>query len=155
MGTPHRGSDSAYWFDFLARALHVAQFGSGTNTKLLPALQKNSEALGKISQQSIERLEKLMIRTFYETQKYLGFLVCSDTHKVAGPRLTSPKIVDKDSACMNLPNEKPPTPVSADHKTMCKFSDAESQKFRPVWMAIKELVDSSPRVSVPQPLICA
>src|SRR5271163_3830200 len=84
-----------------------------TNTKLLPALQKNSEALGKISQQSIERLEKLMIRTFYETQKYLGFLVCSDTHKVAGPRLTSPKIVDKDSACMNLPNEKPPTPISA------------------------------------------
>jgi hypothetical protein len=55
---------------------------------------------------------------------------------------------------MNLPNEKPPTPISADHKTMCKFSDAESQKFRPVWMAIKELVESSLRVSVPQPLIC-
>jgi hypothetical protein len=54
---------------------------------------------------------------------------------------------------MNLPNEKPPIPISADHKTMCKFSDAESQKFRPVWMAIKELVDSSLRVSVPQPLI--
>jgi hypothetical protein len=153
MGTPHRGSDSAYWFDFLARLLHTAQFGTGTNIRLLPALQKNSEALGKISQQSIERLEKLMIRTFYETQKYLGFLVCSDTQS-RRPRLTFPKIVDKDSACMNLPNEKPPTPISADHKTMCKFSDAESQKFRPVWMAIKELVDSSLRVSVPQPLIC-
>jgi hypothetical protein len=37
-----------------------------------------------ISQQSVERLEKLKIRTFYETEKYLGILVWSDSHKVAG-----------------------------------------------------------------------
>jgi hypothetical protein len=85
-----------------------------------------------------------------EVSWFLGMLRHSQSRR---PRLTSPKIVDKDSACMNLPNEKPPIPISADHKTMCKFSDAESQKFRPVWMAIKELVDSSLRVSVPQPLI--
>ena len=77
MGTPHRGADIAYWFGFLARACRAAQLGTGTNTKLLSALQKNSEALSNISEQSIERLAKLKIRTFYETQKYLGILVCS------------------------------------------------------------------------------
>jgi hypothetical protein len=155
MGTPHCGSESAYWFGFVGRALHVAQFGTGTNTKLLPALQKNSGALATISEQSIERLEKLEIKTFYETEKYLGVLVCWTlviySHWL---RLISPKIVDKSSACLKLPNEKPPIPISADHKTMCKFYDADIQKFKPVWIAIKELVDSSLEVLVPQPPIC-
>lgn len=52
------------------------------------------------------------------------------------------KIVDKDSARLNLPNEIAVGVAGADHKSICKFSRVESQKYSPIWKAIKKLVDS-------------
>jgi len=78
MGTPHRGSDVAFWTDFLARALHIAQFGAGTNKNLVSSLKKNSRLLSDISDQFVERSANLQIRTFYEMEKldYMNILVC-------------------------------------------------------------------------------
>jgi hypothetical protein len=48
-------------------------------------------------------------------------------------------VVDEDSAVLGLPNELV-IPVSADHRSMCRFSTAESQKYRPVEDAIVSVV---------------
>lgn len=81
MGTPHRGSSAASWTEFLARALHAAQLGTGTNTDLLSVLKKNSRTLSDITRQFIERGANLQIRTFYETEflEYMNCLVCRRT----------------------------------------------------------------------------
>ncbi|KAL8654315.1 MAG: hypothetical protein Q9226_003490 [Calogaya cf. arnoldii] len=128
LGTPHRGSDVAYWMGFVARAFQTAQLGTGTNSKLLEALEKNSSTLSNISQEFVERGAGLKIRTFYETEKmdYMNSLV-----------------VTADSARLNLPNEKLPVPIQANHRTMCKFADASSQKYRPVWKALSQLVEAA------------
>jgi hypothetical protein len=53
------------------------------------------------------------------------------------------QIVDKDSARLNLPNEIAVGVAGANHKSICKFSRADDQKYSPVWRAIKNLVDSA------------
>ena len=53
------------------------------------------------------------------------------------------QIVDKDSARLNLPNEIAVGVAGANHKSICKFGRADSQKYLPVWRAIKNLVDSA------------
>jgi hypothetical protein len=76
LGTPHRGSDAAYWATYVANVLKVLQLGRGTNTAFVSALQRNSTEFANISQQWIERAAPLKIRTFYETERLLGELVC-------------------------------------------------------------------------------
>ena len=51
--------------------------GTATNTGLLSDLRKNSETLGQISQQFVERGSALKMKTFYETIKlnYMKYLV--------------------------------------------------------------------------------
>ena len=44
-----------------------------------------------------------------------------------------------DSAILDLPNERP-IPVNANHREICKFSHAKSEKYRPVWVAISDMV---------------
>jgi hypothetical protein len=75
MGTPHRGSDIAYWAGFAAHALRVAQLGTGTNDSLLRALERKSKTLLDISQQFVDRGTTLQIRTFYE-REMLSFMNC-------------------------------------------------------------------------------
>jgi hypothetical protein len=53
------------------------------------------------------------------------------------------QIVDRDSACLNLPNEIAVGVAGANHISICRFSRADSQKYLPVWRAIKNLVDSA------------
>ncbi|KAI9775820.1 MAG: hypothetical protein M1839_000871 [Geoglossum umbratile] len=125
MGTPHRGSDVAYWGNFLSCMLRIAQLGLKGNNNLLVDLKQNSKALSDISQQFIERGKLLQIRTFYEIER-LGPII----------------ITDEDSARLNLPNEIA-VPIQANHSTMCKFSSADSQKYRSVWKAVKRLVELS------------
>ena len=43
---------------------------------------------------------------------------------------------------MNLPTELPPVPVFVDHRNMCKFASAEEQKYKPVWRAVRDFVES-------------
>lgn len=49
--------------------------------------------------------------------------------------------MDKDSACLNLPNEIAVGVAGANHKTMCKFSRPDSQKYILVRDTVAELVD--------------
>lgn len=77
LGTPHRGSDAAYWATYAANTLKILQLGRGTNNLFVSALQKNSTEFANISQQWIERAAPLKIRTFYETERLLGEIVCS------------------------------------------------------------------------------
>jgi hypothetical protein len=53
------------------------------------------------------------------------------------------QIVGRDSACLNLPNEIAVGIAGTNHKSICRFSHADSQKYLPVWRAIKNLVDSA------------
>ena len=75
-GVPHRGADSAYWANIVANMCKILQAGRGTNTAFVEALQKNSKEFARTSQQFIERAAPLKIRTFYETERYHGELVC-------------------------------------------------------------------------------
>jgi hypothetical protein len=57
--------------------------------------------------------------------------------------LIQAQIVDKDSAMLRLPNEMPVGVAGSNHRTMCKFDSADSQKYRPVWIAIRNLAKSA------------
>lgn len=62
--------------------------------------------------------------------------------------LIAGQIVDEDSARLNLPNERAIGLAGSDHKTICKFRNANSQRYEPVWKAIRDLtratsIDSS------------
>lgn len=52
------------------------------------------------------------------------------------------KIVDIDSARLNLPNELA-IPIGANHRDMCKYSAVNSQRYRPVWEALHEMAESA------------
>lgn len=51
--------------------------------------------------------------------------------------------MDKDSAKLGLPNEKAVGISESNHRTMCKFESAQSQKYSPVWIAIQTLAQSA------------
>lgn len=75
LGTPHRGSDLAWWATFAAEIIRTVQLGMGTNTHYVSALKRNSTEFANISQQWVERSENLQIRTFFETERLSGLLV--------------------------------------------------------------------------------
>jgi hypothetical protein len=51
--------------------------------------------------------------------------------------------VDRGSALLNITNEIPTGIAGANHKTVCKFNDIESNKYSPVWRALKGMMDSA------------
>ena len=51
----------------------------------------------------------------------------------------SKQVVDKESACLNLPNEIL-IPLERNHKTIGKFSNADSKAYGYVWKELKRLV---------------
>ena len=115
-----------------------------TNANFVAALQENSKALAAISQQFVERVASLRIRTFYETEKFHNHLVCICFVRLASlplADLSPPQVVDRDSARLGLANEIAVGIAGADHMTMCKFNDINSQKYSTVWRAIKSLSD--------------
>jgi nucleoside phosphorylase len=64
-------------------------------------------------------------------------------HFECGNSLTTGQIVDKDSAVLRLPNEIAVGVAQSNHKMVCKFDQRDSQKYRPVWVAIKALAESA------------
>ena len=52
------------------------------------------------------------------------------------------QVVDKDSAILRVPNEIAVGVAQSNHKTICKFDERDSQKYKPVWIAIKSLAES-------------
>ena len=53
------------------------------------------------------------------------------------------QVVDKDSARLYLPNEIFSGVASSNHNSVCKFGIAESQKYAPVWMAIRDMAQEA------------
>ena len=70
MGTPHGGSDVAFWTSFGARLLHAMSLGTRTNKDLLKSLRKDSHFLGLLSQKFAVQSNALRILSFYETEKF-------------------------------------------------------------------------------------
>ena len=55
--------------------------------------------------------------------------------------LTISQVVEKDSACLGLPNEVAVGIGGADHSDVCKFDDPLGQKYSPVKNAMAEVVE--------------
>ncbi|KAL2070583.1 hypothetical protein VTL71DRAFT_13609 [Oculimacula yallundae] len=126
MGTPHRGSDIAFWGKLFGTMADILTAGS-IRTQLLKDLQPKSSCLGDICLQFVERSQTLRIFTIYERLKIRGV-----------PSL----VVDKDSAMLLLPNETA-VPIEADHRSMCRFSSEKSEKFQLVLDCLRELVEDA------------
>ena len=76
LGVPHKGSNSAWWANFVANALKGTSLGI-MNTEFLKDLEKDSTTLSNVSKQFIDRATHLEIYTFYETRKLYGVVVCN------------------------------------------------------------------------------
>jgi len=75
MGTPHGGSDIAFWTSHASRLIHAATLGTRTNKDLLQVLRKDSEFLESLSKKFALQNQSLKILSFYETEK-LSFMNC-------------------------------------------------------------------------------
>ncbi|VTT69035.1 unnamed protein product [Fusarium fujikuroi] len=127
LGTPHRGSDVAFWGSLLAKLADVVTLGS-IRTQVLEDLKRKSDMLGAICSQFIERSESLhRIFSIYERQRTKG---------------ASGLVVEEDSAVIGLPNEVPIS-IEADHRSMCKFSDMTSEKYQMISDCIMEMVEDA------------
>ncbi|KAF4434806.1 hypothetical protein F53441_13645 [Fusarium austroafricanum] len=127
LGTPHRGSDVAFWGNLLAKLADVLTLGS-IRTQVLEDLKRKSDMLGAICSQFVERSESLhRIFSIYERQRTKG---------------ASGLVVEEDSAVIGLPNEVPIS-IEADHRSMCKFSDMTSEKYQMISDCIMEMVEDA------------
>ncbi len=70
MGTPHGGSDVAFWASYAGKLLNIVTFGTRTNKDLLLLLRKDSTFLGSLSQKFKAQCDSLQVLTFYETEKF-------------------------------------------------------------------------------------
>lgn len=59
------------------------------------------------------------------------------------------QVVDKASAQLDLPNERP-FPVHADHRTICKISSKNDQLYEAVVVWVARLIKSTIGESVPR-----
>jgi hypothetical protein len=135
---PHRGADIAYWAGLPANLLDRALVGFGGNTSFLNALKRASPTWRDISIQFVERAAPpLKIRTFFETERLGNILVRSSQLDLT--LLIIMQVVDKDSARLYLPNERFTGVANSNHKTMCKFDVADSQRYSPVWNAVRDM----------------
>ncbi|KAI9155676.1 Ankyrin-3 [Paramyrothecium foliicola] len=128
LGTPHRGSDVAFWGDMLARVASVAFLRPVRG--LIKDLRNNSGLLMDVSEDFRSIANEYKIVSFYEADKV--------------PRLNS-VVVAKYSAVLELPLNEEASPLGGDHSEICKFSGEEDARFETVWKAIK-------RVATPPPL---
>lgn len=71
LGTPHRGSDIAFWNKTVGKIADFALF-DGIRTDLLKTLEPKSIELGDICSMFVERAVPLQIFTIYERIKMKG-----------------------------------------------------------------------------------
>lgn len=67
-GTPHRGSDLAFWDLTAVSLVQASTLGYVANAKLSKELKIDSKTLKRISELFAHRGAKFGIRSFYETQ---------------------------------------------------------------------------------------
>ncbi|KAN0120203.1 ankyrin [Hyaloscypha variabilis] len=125
MGTPHRGSDLAFWGKILAS---IAKAAFLHPTKNITELQNNSSTLMDVSEDFRSIVGKYSIVSFYEDTKIKG---------------VSKEVVGKHSAVMEITGEEA-IPLAGNHMEICKFSGVDDERFEEVWKAIKRLIESNP-----------
>jgi hypothetical protein len=126
LGTPHRGSNAAT-YGRIAYLLTKAFAFQSANTKLLTALEKNSETLDRISTgfyHTLERYRNLRIASFSEEKQVrIGIL--------------GMQIVRPDSAKIGHARETWGS-ISEDHRNMAKYISSQDDGFVKVSRTIKE-----------------
>ncbi|KAF3764686.1 ankyrin [Cryphonectria parasitica EP155] len=85
----------------------------------------SSQELEEISRDAKELLKKINIVSFYEQKPLTGFSL----------------IVDPPSAILGLPNERS-IPINADHRDIAKVSPRHTQRYKPVWATIQQLIEA-------------
>ncbi|ETS79015.1 hypothetical protein PFICI_08868 [Pestalotiopsis fici W106-1] len=124
-GTPHRGSDLAFWDHIGTRLVRVGTLGYLTNDTLSKDLKINAYMLKNISDSFVYRGAGLKIRSFYETLRMKGL---------------NSRVVEKDSATLGWPNELAIASV-ATHSTVCKFPSRENSRYQTAISAIYEVIE--------------
>jgi protein SERAC1 len=71
-GTPHQGSDLAFWDHIGTSIVWAVALGYSTNTTLAKDLKIDSVMLKSISESFAYRGAKMRIRSFYETESMRG-----------------------------------------------------------------------------------
>jgi hypothetical protein len=129
LGTPHRGSDTASYGKIVFTLAQVFS-GQSANTKLLRALEKDSETLDRISKGFFETWEahkQIHVKSFFEEK---------ETRKlgVLGIRVVSP-----ECACIGHVREETGS-IPADHRFMAKYSSPDNPGFKAVSKVLKRWV---------------
>lgn len=128
LGTPHRGSSTASIGKIAYTATRVAT--RRPNTKLLRALELNSDTLDRIGSEFLDTIRRRSLRIYsfreeYETRKYLVL------HSI---------VVKADSAKIGHESEESSS-IPADHSHMTKFSSADDIGFRRVSAQLRRWVE--------------
>lgn len=125
LGTPHRGSDLAYWDSIGTRIVRAATLGLTTNTKLSKDLKVDSEMLKRISDSFAHRGAAFRIRSFYETEFLPGLNCC---------------VVDRDSARLGWSNELDIASPS-NHSNICKFTSRDDPRYELIVSELLDMID--------------
>lgn len=128
LGTPHRGTNAASYGRIAFLLAKTFAFQSA-NTKLLTALEKNSETLDRISTaffHTLETYKNIRIASFSE-EKQIRF------------GLLGMQIVQSDSAKIGHVRETWGS-ISEDHRNMAKYTSSRDDGFVKVSRKIKEWV---------------
>jgi len=72
MGTPHSGSNIAFWGSIAANLLHTVSLGTSTNKGLLKVLHRNSLFLENVSRFFKLFCQDLQVLSFYELERFRG-----------------------------------------------------------------------------------
>ncbi|MCJ1267070.1 hypothetical protein MMC22_006955, partial [Lobaria immixta] len=120
-GTPHRGSEKALYGTVLE---NIAQtMTHQPNSRLLKALQTNSDVLLRLTSDFRHQLSQYHIVSFYEQQPM---------------RIFSDLIVEKHSALLEVEHEEQ-IPVDANHSMMCKFETNGNETYEKVYKRIRRM----------------
>lgn len=144
MGTPHRGSDAASYGKIVYTLAKVFA-GQSANTKLLRALEKDSETLERISRsfyETWERHQQIHIKSFFEEK---------ETRKlgIIGTRIVAP-------GCARIGHVREEIgSIPADHRYMAKYSSSDDPGFKEVSKVLKRWVDDIEEESKGESACCA
>ncbi|KAE8446972.1 hypothetical protein EG329_011454 [Mollisiaceae sp. DMI_Dod_QoI] len=131
-GTPHRGSDLAFWDYIGATLVRSVTLGYSTNKTLSKELKIDSEMLKRVSESFAYRGAKMKIRSFYETESMKG-LNC--------------RVVERDSSILGWSSEID-IAASANHSSICKFPRADDSRYRIACYSIGEMIDGESELTV-------
>ncbi|KAI0477594.1 P-loop containing nucleoside triphosphate hydrolase protein [Xylariaceae sp. FL0804] len=126
LAVPFRGADVAWWAQNVSLIARALSFGRAGNSSFTGALTRNSNQWMKISRDFVHRGKEMTFRSGYETERLSGILV-----------------VDEASVRHNIPNEEVFPVPGSNHRTISKFGDEDEQRFAPVGLAVKEVVEAA------------